>query len=171
MYELIVLLFAICRFKKGPEDLPYSFIVLKITAAAFAAVRLLMHYSGGHLFGALLETGAETVYIGGFCGVMLAVNRHMHRYYQVASALYGCYALVGFVALPAVLMVLTGEPGGLAFVLLIGITTWFCAATAHIVYHALAPNLLLSLGWSLAFLVGFTLLAMSFGHLSVMQAG
>ena len=48
--------------------------------------------------------------------------------------------------------------------MLIGITAWFCAVTAHIVYHALTPNLFMSLGWALVFLVGFVLLAMSFGH-------
>ncbi len=168
MYALIILLFDICRFKKGPEDLPYSLALLKITAAAFATVRVLMHYSAGKVFDAILETLSEIIYIGLFSGVMLYVNRHLNRYYQVASAIFGSYALIGFVAWPAAAMLLSGQPGGLAFILLIGITVWFCAATAHIVYHALTPNLLLSLGWALAFLVGFTLLAMSFGHLNGM---
>ncbi|MDD1612869.1 MAG: hypothetical protein LUQ57_06960 [Methylococcaceae bacterium] len=164
MYELIILLFNICRFKKGPEDLPYSLTLLKITVAAFAAVRFLMHYSGGHVLSAFLETGAEIVYIGLFSGVMLYVNRHLNRFYQVASAFFGGYALIGFLALPAVAAMLAGQPGGIAFIMLIGITAWFCAVTAHIVYHALTPNLFMSLGWALVFLVGFVLLAMSFGH-------
>jgi hypothetical protein len=164
MYELIILLFAICRLKKGPEDLPYSLALLKITVAAFAAVRVLMHYRGDNVLGALLETAAETVYIGLFSGVMLHANRHLKRYYQVASAFFGSYALLGFIAWPAVAMLMTGQPGGLAFMVLIAITAWFCAVTAHIVYHTLAPNILASLGWALAFLVGFVLLAMAFGH-------
>jgi len=164
MYELIMQLFAICRFKKGPEDLPYSFTLLKITVAAFAAVRVLMRYSGGHLLRALIETGTEIVYIGLFSAAMLHTSRHLNRFYQVASAFFGGYALIGFLALPAVLMLLAGQPGGLAVIMLIGITAWFCAVTAHIVYHALAPNILLSLGWALAFLVGFVLLAIFFGH-------
>jgi hypothetical protein len=165
MYELIVLLFDICRLKKGPQDLPYSLPVLKISLALFAAVRLLMHYSGGHGLSALLETAAEIVYIGLFCGVMLHLNRHLNRYYQVVSAIFGSYALIGFLALPAVAAMLTGQPGGLAFIMMIGITVWFCIVTAHIVYHALAPNLMMSLGWALVFLVGFVLMAMSFGHI------
>lgn len=64
MYELIILLFAICRLKKGPEDLPYSVALLKITVAAFAAVRVLMHYRGDNVLGALLEAAAEIVFIG-----------------------------------------------------------------------------------------------------------
>jgi hypothetical protein len=166
MYELIVLLFAICRLKKGPEDLPYSLTLLKIVAAAFAAVRALMHYRGDNVLGALVEAGVEVVYIGLFSGVMLHANRHLNRYYQVASAFFGCYALLGFIAWPAVTILTVGQPGGLAFMLLIGITAWFCAVTAHIVYHALAPNMLVSLGWALAFLVGFVLLSMSFGHVN-----
>lgn len=164
MYELIVLLFDICRFKKGPEDLPYSLALLKIVAAAFAAVRVLMHYRGHNLLGAVLETAAEVGYIGLFIGVMLQANRHLNRYYQVAGAFFGCYALIGFIAWPAAAMLAVGQSAGLAFILAIGIIVWLCAVTAHIVYHALAPNILVSLGWALAFLVGFVLLAMSFGH-------
>jgi hypothetical protein len=166
MYELIVLLFDICRFKKGPEDLPYSLALLKIVASAFAAVRVLMHYRGDNLFGAALEAAAEIVYIGLFSGVMLQANRHLNRYYQVAGAFFGCYALIGFIAWPAAAMLAVGQPGGLAFILMIGFVVWFCAVTAHIVYHALAPNILPSLGWTLAYLVGFVLLSMSFGHVN-----
>jgi hypothetical protein len=164
MYELIMLLFAICRLKKGPEDLPYSLGLLKITVVAFATVRVLMHYRGDNVLGALLETAAEIVYIGLFSGVMLQANRHLNRYYQVASAFFGTYALLGFIAWPAVTILMVGQPGGLAFMILIAITAWFCAVTAHIVYHALAPNILVSLGWALAFLIGFVLLSMAFGH-------
>jgi hypothetical protein len=164
MYELIILLFAICRLKKGPEDLPYSLSLLKIVVAAFAVVRVLMHYRGDNVLGAFLETAVEIIYIGLFSGVMLHANRHLNRYYQVASAFFGSYALLGFIAWPAVTILMVGQPGGLAFIVLVGITTWFCAVTAHIVYHALAPNILVSLGWALAFLIGFVLLSMSFGH-------
>lgn len=164
MYELIILLFAICRLKKGPEDLPYSLSLLKIVAAAFAVVRVLMHYRGDNVLGSFLETAVEIIYIGLFSGVMLHANRHLNRYYQVASAFFGSYALLGFIAWPAVTILMVGQPGGLAFIVLVGITAWFCAVTAHIVYHALAPNILVSLGWALAFLIGFVLLSMSFGH-------
>lgn len=164
MYELIVLLFAICRFKKGPEDLPYSLTLLKIVVAVFAVVRILMHYRGDNAFSAVLETSVEIIYIGLFSGVMLQANRHLNRYYQVASAFFGAYALIGFIAWPVVAMLMAGPPGGLAFIVLVVITGWFCAVTAHIVYHALAPNMIVSLGWALAFLIGFVLLSMSFGH-------
>jgi hypothetical protein len=166
MYELIVLLFDVCRFKKGPEDLPYSLALLKIVAAAFAAVRALMHYRGDNVLGAVLEAAAEVVYIGLFCGVMLQANRHLNRYYQVAGAFFGCYALIGFIAWPAATMLAVGQSGGLAFILAIGIIVWLCAVAAHIVYHALAPNGLAGLGWALAFLVGFVLLVMAFGHVN-----
>jgi hypothetical protein len=164
MYELIILLFAICRLKKGPEDLPYSLPLLKIVVTAFAVVRVLMHYRGDNVLGAFLETAVEIIYIGLFSGVMLHANRRLNRYYQVASAFFGSYALLGFIAWPALTILMVGQPGGLAFIVLVGITAWFCAVTAHIVYHALAPNILVSLGWALAFLIGFVLLAMSFGH-------
>lgn len=165
MYELIVLLFNICRLKKGPQDVPYSLAVLKICLAAFAAVRLFMHFSGGKVFGAFLETFAEILYIVLFTGVMLHANRHTERLYQVASAFFGSYALIGFLALPAFAALLSGQPMGLAFILLIGITIWLCVVTAHIIYHALAPNMMTSMGWALVFLVGFVLMAMSFGQL------
>ncbi|MBL1262707.1 hypothetical protein [Candidatus Methylomicrobium oryzae] len=164
MYELIVRLFDICRFKKGPEDLPYSLTMLKILAAAFAAVRVLMHYRGDNVLGAVFEAAAEVGYIGLFSGVMLRANRHLNRYYQVAGAFFGCFALIGFIAWPAAAMLVTGQSGGLAFMLLLGFIVWLCAVTAHIVYHALAPDVLVSLGWALAFLVGFVLLSMSSGH-------
>ncbi|MGR8942582.1 MAG: hypothetical protein ACU83V_12730 [Gammaproteobacteria bacterium] len=163
MYELIVLLFDICRLRKGPQDVPYSLRVLKINLAAFAAVRYLIHYGGGNWLAAFVETGAEIGYIGAFSGIMLYLNRRLNRFYQVASAFFGVYALIGFVAWPAVAMLLAGHAGGLTFLLLIGITVWFCVVTAHIVYHALAPNLFMSLGWALVFLVGFVLMAMSYG--------
>lgn len=163
MYELIVLLFDICRLKKGPQDVPYSLAVLKISVTSFAVVRFLMHLGGVNMLVAILETAAEIVYIGLFSSVMLYANRHMGRFYQVTSAFFGSYALIGFLALPAVAALLTGQPGGLAFILLIGITIWFCMVTAHIVYHALAPHLFMSMGWALAFLVGFVLMVMSFG--------
>ena len=42
MFDIIKLLFDICLFKKGPQDLPYSVWLLRILLAVYVSIRVLM---------------------------------------------------------------------------------------------------------------------------------
>ncbi len=42
MYDIIKLLFDICLFKKGPQDVPYSVWLLRILVAIYVSVTALM---------------------------------------------------------------------------------------------------------------------------------
>ena len=42
MYDIIKLLFEICLFKKGPQDMPYSVWLLRLLMVVYASVTALM---------------------------------------------------------------------------------------------------------------------------------
>lgn len=154
MYEIIKLLFDICLFKKGPHDLPYSLLLQKLLIIAYASIRLLMLHSFTDWIYGSLQITVEIIFIGGFGWIMLYFDRRLLRFCQVTSAFYGTFALLGFCTLPAIASMAIGRGGLLVFLVMIVLTGWFCAVTAHIIYHALERQLSKSTAVSFLFLMG-----------------
>lgn len=154
MFDILKLIFDICLFKKGPQDIPHSVFLLKILIAAYAAVRGLMLTIGLSWFQALLQIAIEIAFVSGFSWIMLYLDRKPERFCQLASAFFGAIALIGFVALPAIATMAIGRGGWPVFLLTLALTGWYCAVSAHIIYHALEQRLGLSIGVGVLFLLG-----------------
>lgn len=154
MYGTIKLLFDICLFKKGPADIPYSRWLQKILLLAYSSVRLLMLSFDIGWRDRLLQIAVEAVFIWSFSWIMLYYYGKLPRLCQVTSAFYGAFALLGFFTLPAAASIVIGHGGWLVFMVMLAVTGWFCAVTAHIIYHALDQRLSLSIGVAFLFLMG-----------------
>ncbi|MGR8980490.1 MAG: hypothetical protein ACU84H_10425 [Gammaproteobacteria bacterium] len=158
MYEIVKLLFDICLFKKGPQDLPYSRRLQKKLISAYAVTRFLIIDSEAPWFTKLFQITIEIVFIASFSWVMLYLDRRLNRYRQVSSAFFGTFALIGFFAVPAAASMKIYRAPVLVFFVMIALTGWFCAVTTHIIHHALEQRLNLSVGVALLFLLASYLL-------------
>ena len=100
MLDIIKLIFDICLFKKGPQDVPYSLLLLRLMLIADAGVSFLMLSIGSPWLIALLQAGVGIMLVLGFCWIMLFLGGRPERFYQTSCALLGTEALIIFFALP-----------------------------------------------------------------------
>jgi hypothetical protein len=102
MFEIIRLVFDICLFKKGPQDLPGSSELLRILVIIDVMISFLMVSIRTDWFESLLQAMVSTLLIIGFSGLMLNLGRKPERFYQTTSALLGTDTLISFFALPGI---------------------------------------------------------------------
>jgi hypothetical protein len=153
MYDILKLIFEICLFKKGPQDIPHSAWLLRLLVFIYAGIRFLMLAIHTGWFNALLQILAEIVLIIGFSWVMLYIDRKLHRFYQVSCALLGTDALINFLALPGIATMEIGRGGWLVFAVMLGLIAWQWAVIAHIIHHALEQKLIFSFGLAFLYLL------------------
>jgi hypothetical protein len=154
MFDIIKLLFEICLFKKGPQDLPYSVWLLRILFIGYVSIRVLMlsiHFNWLTVF---MQVIVEMVLVCGFFWLMLYLARKLGRFYQVISAVLGTDALISFFALPGMASMETGQGGLLVFLVMIGLIGWHWTVTGHIIRNALEQSLSFSLGLAFLYLLG-----------------
>jgi hypothetical protein len=154
MYEIIKLLFDICLFKKGPQDLPYSVWLLRLLLAIYVSVRVLMLSIHFAWLNVLLQATVEIFLVAGFFWIMLYLARKLGRFYQVIAAVLGTDALISFFALPGMASMETGRGGSLVFLVMVGLIGWHWAVTGHIIRNALEKSLSFSLGLAFLYLLG-----------------
>ena len=100
MFDIIKLLFDICLFKKGPQDLPYSVWLLRLLLVVYVSIRVLMLSIHFDWLNVLLQVIVDILLVAGFFWIMLYLARKLGRFYQVLSAVLGTDALISFFALP-----------------------------------------------------------------------
>ncbi len=137
MQKLLQVLFDIVLLRKGPEDLPHSWVVLYLCCAiwllALAATTLMIR--SFETIDAWVALGSAAV--GIFCfGAVLVIAGYRARLLQTVSALIGCGALISL-AMLAVLVLLTPFLGRnianlTAFLLL----AWSVPVKGHIIARA-----------------------------------
>ena len=154
MLDIIKLIFDICLFKKGPQDVPYSPVLLHIMLLVDAAISFLMLSIGSQWPTALLQAGVGITLVLGFSWIMLYLGRRMERFYQTSCALLGTDALISFLALPGTASLMTGRMTLLAFSVMLGLMAWHWAVTGHIIRNALEKTLLFSLGLAFLYILG-----------------
>ncbi|MEI8208219.1 MAG: hypothetical protein D0528_12100 [Methylococcales bacterium] len=153
MYDIIKLLFEICLFKKGPQDIPYSVWLLRLLMVIYASVTALMLSLHFDSLSVLMQLITDMVLVVGFVGLLLSVSRKLGRFNQTLSAVLGTDAMISFMALPG-MATLELKQGGLTVLLIIVVLmTWHWAVLGHIISKALDKAL--SFGFGLAFLYLF----------------
>jgi hypothetical protein len=154
MFEILKLLFNICLFRQGPQDLPNSVWLLRVLLVAYVSVRVLMlsiHYGW---LDVLLQVIVDVILVAGFVGIMLYLAGKLGRFYQALSAVLGTDALISFFALPGMATMETGQGGLLVFLVMLGLIGWHWAVTGHIIRNALEKSLSFSLGLAFLYLLG-----------------
>ncbi len=154
MYDIIKLIFDICLFKKGPQDLPYSVGLLRLLLVAYIGVRVLMLSIHFDWLNVLLQIIVEIVLVFGFFWIMLYLARKLGRFNQVISAVLGTDTLISFFALPGMAAMETGQVGLMVFLVMLGLIGWNWAVTGHIIRNALEQSLSFSLGLAFLYLLG-----------------
>jgi hypothetical protein len=154
MFDIIKLLFEICLFKKGPQDLPYSVWLLRILFIGYVSIRVLMLSIHFNWLTVLMQVIVEIVLVCGFFWLMLYLARKLGRFYQVISAVLGTDALISFFALPGMASMEAGQGGLLVFLVMIGLIGWHWTVTGHIIRNALEQTLSFSLGLAFLYLLG-----------------
>ena len=158
MYALIRPFLPIVLFTAGPQDLPTSSFLLKVTATAYLLVGIVSHMLLSRDLGI-----AVAVSVGDICIVSLLVygaltiGSKTERLVQTLTALFGTGAIIGAATLPLHLWVIAANEAGtiglgqaLATVTL---GVWPLAVLAHIIRHALSTTMWMGVAFSLMYLL------------------
>ncbi|MCX7096852.1 MAG: hypothetical protein NTV43_02980 [Methylococcales bacterium] len=170
MFNIIKLLFDICLFKKGPQDLPHSRALLQLLFLLYIVVRVLMlsiHYD---LLNVLLQLFVEFFLVAAFFWAMLYLSRKLGRFYQVMAAVLGTDALISFFALPGIATIELGQGGLAVLVVMLALIGWHWAVTGHIIRNALDQSLSFSLGVAFLYLIAtYQVMSILFPEVAVAQ--
>ena len=145
----------ICLLRRGPQDLPFSGILLAITLIAHTVMSVLLSTVALSATRALLSGVVDTVLLVVLTGALLYAQRRNTRVIQTLTALAGTGAIITLAALPVSGWLhgadqAAGE-GGFAVLLLLILTGWSLAVTGHIFRHALSVPYFLGLVLAAAF--------------------
>lgn len=154
MFEIIKLLFNICLFKQGPQDLPYSTWLARLLLVADVAASFLMINIRTGWLASLLQAVAGALLIVGFSWLMLYMARKRERFSQTVGAMLGTDALITFFALPGMATMMVSEGALLAFIIMIGLIVWHWAVVGHIIRSALGQTWSFSLGLAFLYIFG-----------------
>ncbi len=154
MFEIIKLLFDICLFKKGPQNLPASIWLLRLLLIVDVGVSFLMINIRTGLAVSLLQAAVSALLIAGFSWLMLFAAGKRERFNQTTCALLGSDALISFFALPGMASMMIGAGALLAFIVTIALMIWHWAVTGHIIRNALGQTWTFSLGLAFLYILG-----------------
>jgi hypothetical protein len=154
VFEVIKLIFDICLFKKGPQDLPFSIWLWRLLIVADVVVSFLMVNIHTNWLSSLLQAIVSALVIVGFSWLMLYVARKPERFYQTSGALLGTDALISFFALPAIASMAIGSETLLVFAVTIVLMAWHWAVIGHIFRNALGQTWTFSLGLAFLYILG-----------------
>lgn len=154
MFEIIKLLFDICLFKRGPQNLPSSLWLLQVLVIVDVIVSFLMASIRTDWFASLLQAMVSALLIVGFSWLMLYMGRKRERFYQTTIALLGTDTLISFIALPGIASMMIGRGALLAFIITVVLMIWHWAVTGHIIRNALGQTWTFSLGLAFLYILG-----------------
>lgn len=154
MFEFIKLVFDICLFTKGPQNLPSSVWLLRILLIVDVIVGFLMVSIHTDWLTSLLQAIVSALLMIGFSWLMLYIGRKRPRFCQTTIALLGTDALIGFISLPGMASMMIGKGIFLAFVVTVGLMIWHWAVIGHIIRNALGQTWIFSLGLAFLYILG-----------------
>ncbi|HIG64701.1 MAG TPA: hypothetical protein EYQ43_03880 [Methyloprofundus sp.] len=153
MYAYLKLLFNICLFSKGPQQIPHSTQLLRLTAVVYALISYLLIQVSTDSLSALLQVATELIIIFSFTALMLVIAKKMSRYVQTTSTLLGTDALISLLAIPVLNMLHQDASNMPAVFIMLALMLWNWLVTAHIIRHTLNKPFSFALG--IAFLYVF----------------
>jgi hypothetical protein len=158
MRALFDLFLDICLFRKGPQDVPVSAMLLKVCVLAYALSGFVVLRLSTPTSIAIPQILLDVALLTGLLHLTLSLRRHPQRFGQTLSALTGVGVLMALLALPLMIWIVQQGSDGdavLPSMLLLGLMGWSIAIMAHILRHALNIPL-----WvSAVYAVGYTFLS------------
>ncbi len=148
MFSLLSVFIEICRFRAGPQDIPYSRLLLVLTIAAYFLIGL----ATSPLEQAIPKTissMADTTMLMGFTLAGLWVRNLPRRGTQTLTALagtgvvFGLVSLILFLAFPGLRI---SEPSIFSSILILALVIWNIAVMGHILKSSLEMPLWAGIG-------------------------
>ena len=156
MRALFDLFLDICLLRKGPQDLPASWFLLKATVMVYALTSLLAQLMSTEPLLALLQALLDVSLLVGLTYVVLQLLGHQVRFTQTLTALAGAGALMDVIILPVVMWVqrdvASGTQSDLPVLLFPAWQIWRVAVVTHVLRHALSTSMELALLYTLGYL-------------------
>ena len=138
MLALFLTLFDIIRLRKGPEAIPYSWILCLVTLTLWLFAGLAIALSTDSMNDRDFLNSTFTGVVGLACYAAVVVSSgHTPRLLQTVTAILGCGALISFLYLveTVVLGSLLGEPVTTVIAMLI--VFWSVPVEGHIIARAI----------------------------------
>lgn len=157
MRALFDLFLAICLLRKGPQDVPASPVLLRLTLLSYGISGLLIPLLDVDLPTALELTVLDIALLTGLAYGALTLRHYRPRLTQTLTALFGTGTLLQLLALPLLLLleqqvVSNGTPGWL-WPLWLGLFIWGIVIMAHILRHALSTSMGIGVLYSLSYVI------------------
>ncbi len=154
MYDYLALISNICLFKKSPQDIPYSQVILRRSIIGYAIISFMLIQMSVDVLNALFQVAVELIILLSFSSLALMIAKKRQRFVQTTCALLGTDALISLCAVPAIASLTINPNNGLAFLAMLALMIWHWVITAHIMRHALSQPFFFALG--IAFLYIFS---------------
>lgn len=137
MFAYLNLLFNICLLKKGPQDIPHSLLLFRLSMLGYAIISFLLIQISVDGFNALLQVGVELLIIISFTGLVLFITNKRKRFLQTACALFGADALISVLAMPVIATLTIDNSNVLASFTMLALMIWSWLVITHIIRHAI----------------------------------
>lgn len=157
MRLLLDLFLAICLLRKGPQDVPVSEVLMRLTIALYLALGLVVGLLELALPLAIAQTVLELGLMIAITYALLRLRGLAQRFQQTVTALAGTGALVGVVALPVITWLLHAHQqetdATIPSLLYLALLVWRVVVIGHILRHALAVQALVGNALAMGYLV------------------
>jgi len=134
----------LCYLKINPLDLPKSVAFFKQNLWFYFVLELFIQANMIDPYEAFFEVVIETTLTLAFVGLILFLNKSMHLYAQIATAVLFCENIVAFFGVPVVIW-LTVSESILSYYLLGLLVLWDFVLITYIIKHVLGINMAASL--------------------------
>lgn len=154
---LILRLIDICLFRAGPEDLPASNNLLKLSLMAYLAIGIAINLLDTDWMLSLAVSITDVLTLIAFTWILLKAYQHLPRIQQTLTALTGCSVLLGIVVMPLLHSFYqydeASNAASVLLLLLMVIMLWSLMVTAHILRRALECSVPISIGWTIFYVI------------------
>ncbi|OGT31651.1 MAG: hypothetical protein A2W28_09025 [Gammaproteobacteria bacterium RBG_16_51_14] len=137
--------FDICCFRKNPQDLPKSNVLLSLSVAGYILASAMLALLSAQIVNATLAGVIEALLVMVFTYGLLQFGNKTERWSQTVTALAGTGIVISLIALPLYYLGSSlGQEGtgqSIGLLLLIVLIIWNIAIMAHIFRHALQTTI------------------------------
>jgi len=152
----------ICLFRKNPQDLPKSNVLLCLSVAGYMLASTLLALLSEQLTDATMAGIIEAMLVMLFTYGLLQIRNKTERWSQTVTALSGAGIIISLIAFPLYYLSTTDNQEGISqsigLLLLIVLIIWNIAIMAHIFRHALQTTI----GFGIAIAVSYIWIISSF---------
>ena len=168
MSELVKPFFYICLLSKGPQDIPYSINLFRLSLLAYLLTAVLTLTQGMALEQAISASLVDMTILLIFARICLHLFNKLGRFIQMTTALLVIGAAFQILAFPLLVSIQAGEKGNaeLSLILLL-LFSWNLAVYAHIFRETFE----IKTGLAFVITLVYTLISFSANQMLFPQAG